>query len=233
MEMLEVSDLKAEIGDKKILDGVSFSMDKGLTFLMGPNGAGKSTLARALAGDPGVRVSGRIFLDGEDITDLAPEERFLKGLYLGYQIPPEIKGVRVRDFMDKVAKKLGIDPDLDSLARGVGLSPGFLSRDLNVGFSGGEKKKLEILQMLAFRPKYAVLDEPDSGVDIDTTKKLGEVLESCKSQCGILVITHTGNLLKFTKPDKVLVLVNGKIVLEGNDSLVREIEERGYSWAME
>ncbi len=231
--MLEIRDLHVTTDEKEIVSGVSLEIGKGLYFLMGPNGAGKSTLARALAGDPSLKVSGSMALDGEDITSLEPEERFKRGLFLGYQIPPEIKGVKVRTFLEKSLKKVNRKLDLEQLARQVGLPVGILERDVNLGFSGGERKKLETMQMLAFKPRYAILDEPDSGIDIDTIRKLGEILESCKKECGILVITHTGNLLKFTKPDKVFILADGKIVARGDHGLVEEIEERGYSWAME
>ncbi len=231
--MLKITNLKAKVNGKEILKGINLEIDKGLYFLMGPNGAGKSTLARALSGDPSLEVNGEITLDNKKISELGPEDRFKLGLFMGYQIPPEIKGVKARTLLEKALEKHGKRVDLDELAKMVGLSPGILERDVNVGFSGGERKKLELLQLLAFKPRYAILDEPDSGVDMDTLRKLGGVLNSCKDACGILVITHTGNLLKFTEPKKVFILANGRIVSEGGPELVSDIEERGYSMVIE
>ncbi len=231
--MLEIIDLKAKVEGKEILNGVNLKFGKGLHFLMGPNGTGKTTLARAISGDPNLQISGRIVLDGEDITDMPPEERFKRGLFLGFQIAPEIKGIRYRDMIEKSLAKIGKKADLDKIAQDNGIPRGLLNREINVGFSGGERKKMEMLQLLAFRPKYAILDEPDSGVDLDSLKVIGNILGSCKSECGMLVITHTGNLLKFATPDKVFILSDGRIVLEGGPEIIKEIENRGYKMVME
>lgn len=227
--MLEIKDLSVSIGNKRVIDNLFLSFGKGLYFLMGPNGVGKSTLVRAIAGDQSLNVSGKIIIDGIDVTSMPPEERFMKGLFTGFQIPPEIKGIHVNELLARVSSKFGVRVDFKSLLPLVGLSDEMMVRDVNVGFSGGEMKKLEMLQMLAFSPRYAVLDEPDSGVDLDTSKVMGQVLLNESRKRGILVITHTGNLARIARPDKVFVMVNGKIVKSGDMEVISNIETNGYS----
>ena len=231
--MLKINNLSVEIEGNSVIESLNLEVDNGIYVLMGPNGAGKSTLSRALAGDDSLKVSGKIILDDVDISNKTPEEKFNLGLFTGFQIPPEIIGVKVKDVLNKVTDRIGRKVDWSELLNIVGLPESMLDRDLNVGFSGGERKKLEILQLLAFSPKYAILDEPDSGVDIDTVRSIGNVLNEQRENMGILIITHTGNLLKFAKPDKVMVLMNGKIVRKGGPELVDEIEKKGYSRVVE
>ncbi len=235
MPVLEVKDLKVSVGDREILKGVSFSLERGrIHALMGPNGSGKSTLAFALAGHPDYRITGgRIILNGEDITALPPHERARKGLFLGFQYPPEVEGVRLREFLRLAAMECR-EPFCefqklyqDALDR---LRMKYLGdRELNVGFSGGEKKRAELLQMLVLRPKVALLDEPDSGVDVDGLRVIAARIEEAARQgTAVLLITHYPRLLEFLPLKKVFVLRDGRIVKEDGPELAWEIERAGY-----
>ena len=239
---LKIQNLNVNIAEKVILSGLSLTVGRGeVVALMGPNGSGKSTLAYTIAGHPAYKVISNkdqvISLDGEDLGDKTPDERARKGLFLALQYPVAISGVTVRGALLAALRARGgkfsalelkkrIEKEADELSIGMEL----LKRGLNEGFSGGEKKKMEILQMRILEPKYAVLDETDSGLDIDALKLIAESASEMakKNKIGILVITHYQRLLEFLKPDRVLVMKMGKIVKEGGVELVEKLEKEGY-----
>jgi Fe-S cluster assembly ATP-binding protein len=242
--MLEIKDLYVEFGGKEILKGLSLKLEKGkIHALMGPNGSGKTTLAHVLMGDPRYKISkGKILLDGIDITGLAPNERALLGLFLSFQAPVEIEGVKLSVFLRQAYNSLNknklsileFKELLEKKAEELKIPKEFLSRYLNKGFSGGEKKKAEILQLLVLNPKIAVLDETDSGLDIDSLNLVASGINSFMDKNKtILLITHYKRILEQVKPDKVSIMINGKIVSHGSDELVNKLEEKGYGWLKE
>ena len=243
--MLSIKNLHASIGDKEILKGINLEVKAGeIHAIMGPNGAGKSTLASIVAGNENYEVSeGIIELEGEDLSELAPEERAHKGVFLSFQYPVEIPGVSVTNFIktainesrkangkaempaNEMLKLIREKADLLEIDRK------FLSRSLNEGFSGGEKKRNEIFQMAMLEPKLAILDETDSGLDIDALKVVANGVNKLKSsENAVLVITHYQRLLDYIVPDFVHVLYNGKIVKSGGKELALELEAKGYDW---
>ncbi len=243
--LLEVKNLHASVEDREILRGIDLTVGRGeVHAIMGPNGAGKSTLSGVLAGKPGYTVtSGEMLLDGESLMDLSPEERSWKGLFLGFQYPVEIPGV-TNTMMLKSAvaarrKALGL-PELSSaefikLLNSklplVNMDKSFLSRGVNVGFSGGEKKRNEVLQMAVLQPQLAILDETDSGLDVDALRIVGEGVNSLRSSDNsFVVITHYQRLLGYIVPDVIHVLYNGRIIKTAGRELAAEIEKRGYDW---
>ena len=243
--MLSIKNLQASIGDKEILKGINLEIKAGeVHAIMGPNGAGKSTLASIIAGNENYEVTeGEISLDGEDLSDLAPEERAHKGVFLSFQYPVEIPGVSVTNFMrtaineTRKANKLEEMPANEMLkfirekSELLEIDRKFLSRSLNEGFSGGEKKRNEIFQMAMLEPKLAILDETDSGLDIDALRIVANGVNKLKSdKNAIVVITHYQRLLDYIVPDFVHVLYNGKIVKSGGAALAHELEEKGYDW---
>jgi Fe-S cluster assembly ATP-binding protein len=243
--MLSIKNLHASIGDKEILKGINLEVKAGeIHAIMGPNGAGKSTLASIIAGNENYEVTeGEITLDGEDLSDLAPEERAHKGVFLSFQYPVEIPGVSVTNFMrtaiNETRKANGLEemPAKDMLkvirekSELLEIDRKFLSRSLNEGFSGGEKKRNEIFQMAMLEPKLAILDETDSGLDIDALRIVANGVNKLKSdKNAIVVITHYQRLLDYIVPDFVHVLYNGKIVKSGGKELAHELEEKGYDW---
>lgn len=243
--MLSIKNLHASIGDKEILKGINLEVKAGeIHAIMGPNGAGKSTLASIIAGNETYEVTeGEIELDGEDLSDLAPEERAHKGVFLSFQYPVEIPGVSVTNFIrtaiNETRKANGQEemPANEMLkvirekSELLEIDRKFLSRSLNEGFSGGEKKRNEIFQMAMLEPKLAILDETDSGLDIDALRIVANGVNKLKSdKNAIVVITHYQRLLDYIVPDFVHVLLNGKIVKSGDASLALELEERGYDW---
>jgi Fe-S cluster assembly ATP-binding protein len=243
--MLSIKNLHASIGDKEILKGINLEVKAGeIHAIMGPNGAGKSTLASIIAGNENYEVtSGEISLDGEDLSELAPEERAHKGVFLSFQYPVEIPGVSVTNFMrtaiNETRKANGLEemPAKDMLkvirekSELLEIDRKFLSRSLNEGFSGGEKKRNEIFQMAMLEPKLAILDETDSGLDIDALRIVANGVNKLKSdKNAIVVITHYQRLLDYIVPDFVHVLYNGKIVKSGGKELAHELEEKGYDW---
>ncbi len=241
---LEIQDLWVSHEGKTILKGVNLALPLGeVHALMGPNGAGKSTLGKVIAGDPNYQVEkGRILLDGEDITELAPDERARKGLFLAFQYPVEVPGVQVANFLRLALKeRLGEEPPIaDFYARlkaAIELldwDESVLSRYLNEGFSGGEKKKNEVLQLLVLRPRYAILDETDSGLDIDALKVVARGVNSMRGpEFSALVITHYQRLLNYIVPDVVHVMMDGRVVKTGGPELALELERRGYDWLKE
>ncbi|AOW08657.1 Fe-S cluster assembly ATPase SufC [Flavobacterium gilvum] len=243
--MLSIKNLHAAIGDKEILKGINLEVKAGeVHAIMGPNGAGKSTLSAVIAGNENYEVTdGEIFLDGEDLSDLAPEERAHKGVFLSFQYPVEIPGVSVTNFMrtaiNETRKANGQEemPANEMLkvirekSELLEIDRKFLSRSLNEGFSGGEKKRNEIFQMAMLEPKLAILDETDSGLDIDALRIVANGVNKLKSdKNAVIVITHYQRLLDYIVPDFVHVLHNGKIVKSGGAELAHELEEKGYDW---
>ncbi|WP_010522730.1 Fe-S cluster assembly ATPase SufC [Aquimarina agarivorans] len=246
--MLEIKDLHASVEDKEILKGLNLKVNAGeVHAIMGPNGAGKSTLASVVSGKEEYEVtSGTILLDGEDIEELAAEERAHKGIFLSFQYPVEIPGVSVTNFMktaiNETRKARGLEemPARDMLKKIkekselLEIDSKFLSRSLNEGFSGGEKKRNEIFQMAMLEPKVAILDETDSGLDIDALRIVANGVNKLKGKDNaVIVITHYQRLLDYIVPDFVHVLYDGKIVKSGTKDLALELEEKGYDWIKE
>jgi len=241
--MLHVKNLAASIGDAEILKGLDLAVGAGeVHAIMGPNGSGKSTFAHALAGREGYEISGEAVLDGVDLLDLEPEERAAAGVFLGFQYPVEIPGVNnmyfLRTALNSVRRARGDDEisarDFLSVANEamelVEMKEGFLNRSVNAGFSGGEKKRNEILQMAVMQPRLAVLDETDSGLDIDALRVVANGVNSLRGpERSMIVITHYQRLLDYIKPDFVHVLVNGRIVDSGDHTLALHLEEHGYA----
>jgi len=239
---LVVEDLHAEVAGKEILKGVNLTLRSGeLTALMGPNGSGKSTLAYALMGHPKYKVTkGRALLDGQDLLKLSVDQRSRAGLFLGFQYPQEVSGLSLSKFLwtsymqrhtAENADTQGFDRDLKTHLGYLGMDEALLKRSLNEGFSGGEKKRVEVLQMATIRPTFAILDEPDSGLDIDAVRSVGETVAKLhRPDAGILVITHYQRILKYLKPDQVHVMVDGAIALSGGRDLAEELEAKGYDW---
>ena len=246
--MLEIKDVYASVEEKDILKGISLSVNAGeVHAIMGPNGAGKSTLASIIAGKEEFELTkGQITIDGEDITELDAEERAHKGVFLSFQYPVEIPGVSVTNFIktaineNRKAKGLKDMPASEMLkkikekADLLEIDRKFLSRSLNVGFSGGEKKRNEIFQMAMLEPKLAILDETDSGLDIDALKVVANGVNKLKNKDNaVIVITHYQRLLDYIVPDFVHVIMDGKIVKSGTKQLAYELEEKGYDWIKE
>ncbi len=238
-EKLVIKDLRVEVGGKEILKGVNLEVEPGKVHaLMGPNGAGKSCLANTLMGNPKYKITGgKIMLDGEDITLLDPTERARKGLFLSFQYPLEISGVTLSNFLRTAYNSvkgvkmnvLDFHKMLKQKMEDLKIDLGFTKRYLNEGFSGGEKKKAEILQLSVLDPKYAILDECDSGLDVNGIKIVGEGVSKLKGpNKGILIITHYYRILKHITPDAVSVLVDGKVVKTGGKELAIDIEENGF-----
>ena len=241
MAFLEIKDLKVKIEDKEILKGISLNVDKNeVVALMGPNGSGKSTLAYALMGHPRYEITnGKITLNGEDVTDASPDERAKKGLFLSFQYPQEISGASVSNFLRTALNAKRETPisvlDFHKLLQEkmalLKMDKSFAMRYLNEGFSGGEKKRAEILQMAVLQPKIAILDETDSGLDIDALKTVAEGVNSLKGpETGILIITHYQRILNYITPDKVHIVMKGNIIKSGGKELALKVEEKGYDW---
>jgi len=243
--MLEITNLQVRGGTKDILRGINLSVKKGeVHAIMGPNGSGKSTLARALAGHPEIEVTGgSVTYNGNDLIELSPEDRAREGVFMAFQYPVEIPGVNNAYFLKAAInaqrKHRGL-PELDAMefmslvkekAKILHLDPSLMSRPVNEGFSGGEKKRNEIFQMAMLEPKLAVLDETDSGLDIDALKAVAEGVNAMRSpDRAIIVITHYQRLLNYIEPDFVHVLQDGRIVRSGGKDLAVHLEEKGYSW---
>ncbi len=245
--MLEINSLQTRIGDKEILRGLNLTVKAGeVHAIMGPNGAGKSSLAYTLAGRPGYDVTGgSVRFEGADLLALAPEERAQAGLFLGFQYPVEIPGVNnvylLKAALNAARKHRGL-PEVDAFEfltlvrekmRLMQMDESFLSRGVNEGFSGGEKKRNEILQMLVLEPKLALLDETDSGLDIDALKVVANGVNSLRSaDRSVVLVTHYQRLLDYIKPDVVHVLARGRIIKTGGPELALELEARGYDWLL-
>lgn len=241
MNELQVKNLHVEVEGKEILKGVNIEVSKGeVVALMGPNGAGKSSLGYALMGHPGYKVtSGSVAYNGENITQLPPNERARKGLFLSFQYPSEVPGVSMANFLrtainSRRDKKNPIPvgefiKQLREKMKMLKIDESFMHRYLNEGFSGGEKKRAEILQMAMLKPEMAVLDETDSGLDVDSLKVVAEgINELMNKETGVLLITHYQRILNYVKPDRVYVMMDGKVARSGGPELVRQIESSGY-----
>jgi Fe-S cluster assembly ATP-binding protein len=245
--MLKVDNLHASIGDKKVLNGLSLEVKPGeVHAIMGPNGSGKSTLAHVLAGRPGYTIGkGSVTYDGKDLLAMEPEERAHEGVFLGFQYPVEIPGVNnvylLKAAVNAARKHKGL-PEVDAfdflgLVRDkmklMRMDDTFLTRGVNEGFSGGEKKRNEILQMLVLEPRLAILDETDSGLDIDAMKIVAAGVNSLRGpDRSVVLVTHYQRLLDYIVPDHVHVLARGKIVRSGDRTLALELEKRGYDWVL-
>lgn len=239
-QLLNVSALSAGTEDKPILHGIDLAVGTGeCHVLMGPNGAGKSTLGRVVMGDPAYQVtSGTISFDGVDVTGLSADKRSLAGIFLSYQAPVEVPGVPLYSFLRTICQ---MRPELKTTARKfrervgqiadqLDLDQGFLMRELNVGFSGGEKKKIEMLQLLLLRPKLAILDETDSGLDVDALGVVSRGIEAYREECNgaLIVITHNTRILERLSVDCTHVMVQGRMVAEGPASLIDDIDRNGF-----
>ena len=245
--MLEIKDLRTRVGEREVLGGLNLTVNKGeVHAIMGPNGSGKSTLAYTLAGRPGYEVTGgSVTYRGSDLLALAPEERAQEGVFLGFQYPVEIPGVNnvylLKAALNAARKHRGL-PEVDAFEfltlvrekmKVMQMDEAFLSRGVNEGFSGGEKKRNEILQMLVLEPSLALLDETDSGLDIDALKVVAHGVNTLRSpERSIVLVTHYQRLLDYIKPDYVHVLARGRIIKSGGPDLARELEARGYDWVI-
>ena len=243
--MLKIKNLKAGVEEIKILNGIDLSVNAGeVHAIMGPIGSGKSTLSAVIAGNESYEVdSGSIIFEGEDLLDLDPDQRAHKGVFLSFQYPVEIPGISVSNFLkaaiSEKRKQLGMDPITAKELLGkmkekmelLNMKKGYLSRNMNEGFSGGEKKRNEIFQMAMLEPKLAILDETDSGLDIDALKIVANGVNKLKNKDNAtIVITHYQRLLDYIIPDYVHVLHNGRIIKSGGKELALELEEKGYDW---
>ncbi len=240
MSTLKIEDLHVEVEGKEILKGISLEIKSGeVHAIMGPNGSGKTTLSLAIMGHPKYKITrGRILLDGEDITNLETDQKVKKGLFLAFQNPIEISGVKlstllVAEYNRSYGGKESVTQvfsKITNMSRTVGISDSLLNRGVFEGFSGGEKKRVEILQLYILKPKFAILDEPDSGVDVDGLKTISDVIKKVKEEnnTGYLIITHYRRILDYVNADKIHVLYKGKIIASGDMELAKLIDEKGY-----
>jgi Fe-S cluster assembly ATP-binding protein len=246
--MLDIKGLRASVGEKEILKGIDLSVGKGeIHAIMGPNGSGKSTLAQVLAGNPAFEVTGgSVSYEGNDLTGMAPEERAQAGIFLAFQYPIEIPGVSnayfLRSAYNEIRKARGeeeVDPMefvgiVENKLKLVDMNSEMLNRSVNTGFSGGEKKRNEILQLAVLEPKLAILDETDSGLDIDALRTVADGVNKLRSKNrSFVVVTHYQRLLNYIVPDFVHVLSGGRIVKSGDKTLALQLEEKGYDWLIE
>ena len=248
MSMLEISNLTATAGEKDILKGITLNVNAGeVHAIMGPNGSGKSTLAQVLAGHPSYEVTGgTVLFEGEDLLELEPEERAHKGVFLAFQYPIEIPGVSNAYFLRSAYNAMRVarggeevDPMefldvMEEKLRIVEMNEDMLARSVNMGFSGGEKKRNEILQMAVLEPKLAILDETDSGLDIDALRVVAEGVNKLRrDDNATIVVTHYQRMLNYIVPDFVHVLAGGRIIRSGGKELALELEEKGYDWLLQ
>lgn len=239
MSFLEIKNLCVEKDGKEIIKNINLNLEKGKVYaLMGPNGSGKSTLAHILMGSKNYKFSGSVIFNKEDITGASASERAKKGIFLSFQYPTEVPGVTISNFLrtaynavsEKKMNVLEFHNFLRKNAKKLGIGESFLSRFLNLGFSGGEKKKSDILQMLVLNPKFAILDETDSGLDIDSLKTVAEGIKKfINKEKTILIITHYKKMLEYIKPDNIFIMKGGKIVKSGGSELTEELEKKGYA----
>lgn len=237
--LLQINNLYANVGDKPILKGLNLNINKGeIHVIMGPNGAGKSTLANCIFNNPEYKkVNGEIVFEGENINDLSTDKIAQKGVFMSFQSPVEIPGISCTNFLKTAKNKIVNKPvkifefknTIQKYVEELNMNPKLVDRNLNVGFSGGEKKKNEILQMLVLNPKLSILDETDSGLDVDAVRTVSKGIEMYKnSENAVLIITHNMKILENLKVDFVHILIDGKIVKTGDANLAKEIEENGY-----
>ena len=239
-ELLKITNLHANVGEKEILKGLDLTINRGETHvIMGPNGSGKSTTANVILNNPEYKITeGDIFLEGEKINGLKTDEIARKGVFMSFQSPEEIPGISVMNFLKYAKNKTTGEPikvfqlkeEIENNMQELKMNSSYLNRNLNVGFSGGEKKKTEILQMLTLKPKLAILDETDSGLDVDAIKIVSKGIKMFSNEeNSTLIITHGTKILKELDVDYVHILVNGQIVATGTSELAKEIEENGYA----
>lgn len=246
MQGLEIKNLVVSVGGKNVVDGLSLAVPAGeVHAIMGPNGTGKSSLSKAIAGHPDYKIeSGDVLMNGESLVGLPPDEIARKGFFLAFQYPVSIPGVSIANFIraclsarlpeGETINAVEYYKELYSKMDELKMSRSFTSRSVNDGFSGGEKKRCDILQMLMLKPKFAILDETDSGLDIDALRIVSEGVNAARSPgIGMLLITHYHRLLEYIKPDKVHVMSGGKIVKSGGAELAVELEQKGYDWIKE
>lgn len=234
--MLTLKNLSVSIESKKILKNINYTFEPGKVYaIMGPNGSGKSTLASTVMGHPiySVNKTSKIMFEGENITEMEPNERSNKGIFLSFQTPMALTGVTIYQFMRYALTgkmdALKIRQGVQKYAKKLRISEDLLSRSLNDGFSGGEKKKMEVLQAALLDPKLAFFDEIDTGVDVDALRSIAKFIQAMRTpQKTFVIITHYNRILKYLKPDKILVIKNGQIVKEGDYKLAQEIEKKGY-----
>ncbi|HIH18893.1 TPA: Fe-S cluster assembly ATPase SufC [Candidatus Micrarchaeota archaeon] len=240
MALLEIKNLRAFAEDKEIVKGLSLAINPGeVHVIMGQNGSGKSTLLNALAGHPKYRVEGAAAFDGKDLLAMKPHERARAGLFLAFQHPNEVSGVTLSNFLRRAyvarhGKEVSVaefEKILKGKMRDLGMESSFAERGVNEGFSGGEKKRSEILQLAVLEPKVAMLDELDSGLDVDALGKIAETLSSIrKPDTAVIIVTHYARILKNLKADRVHVMRDGQIIASGDGRLALQLEEKGYSW---
>ncbi|MBC2576141.1 Fe-S cluster assembly ATPase SufC [Peptostreptococcus canis] len=239
--LLEIKDLNVKVGEKDILKNVNLVIRKGETHvIMGPNGSGKSTLVNTIMSNPKYEVtSGQIIFEDEDVTDMAADERAKKGIFMSFQHPIEVPGISVENFIrtskssvdNKPVSVLKFNMDLSKRMNELEMKPEYAARYMNYGFSGGEKKKTEILQMQILNPKLAMLDETDSGLDVDAVRIVSQGIKNFKKDDkSLIIITHHKEIIANVVPDYVHVIIDGTIVKEGDASLIKKIEEEGYGW---
>ena len=238
--MLEIQNLHVRVADKEIIKGIDLTINSGeLHAIMGRNGSGKSTLAHVIAGKEGYEIEGDVLYKGESILEMSPDERAIAGIFMSFQYPVVIPGVNNTYFLKaalNAKRKANGQDELDAMdfrekIQLVGMDESYLNRAVNDGFSGGEKKRNEILQLLTLEPQFAILDETDSGLDIDALKVIANGVNQFRSEDrGILAITHYQRLLDYMKPDVVHAMIDGQIVKTGDIELAKELEEKGYSW---
>lgn len=241
-DILEIKNLSVLMNGKKILDDINFNIKRGeVVVIMGPNGAGKSTISNVIMGNPDFKIiKGNIFLNKEDITQMQPEQRARRGIFMSFQSPVEIQGVNMFNFLKtsyNLVKKVSVNISefysmVDEKLKLLKLDSKFKSREFNVGFSGGEKKRIEMLELLLLEPKFAILDEIDSGLDIDGLKIISENIKKLiiKNKMAVILITHHQKILDFINVDKVLILKKGKIVKTGDKKLSLEILKKGFNF---
>ncbi len=238
--MLKIENLDVSVGEKEIIKNLNLNLEKGKVFvLMGPNGSGKSTLANTLMGSSNYNVKGKIMFEGKNITKDSPDKRAKNGIFLSFQSPSEVSGVPIFNFLRQSynsihKKKLSIlefEKLIKEKAKILNFNEEFFERYINEGFSGGEKKKSEILQLLVLNPKLAILDETDSGLDIDSLRAVSNGINKFSNKDNtILIITHYKRILKHLNPDRVLIMDKGSIVLNGGPEIIDKLEEKGYDW---
>ena len=243
MELLSVKNLSVSAGEKEIISGLNLEIGKGeVHVIMGQNGSGKSTLLSAIAGSPKYAVKGSVRFDGKDLLALQPHERARAGVFLGFQSPIEVPGVSLASFLRqayaaRIGKSVSVAEFLrvmDAKAALVGMERSFFERGINEGMSGGERKMSEILQMAVLEPRLAMLDEPDSGLDVDALARVGKAIGKIRGkEMSVLIVTHYARILQGIEPDRVHVMHAGKIVASGDARLVKKIEEKGYSWVLQ
>lgn len=241
-KLLEIKDLNVNVGEKRILKNINLEVNKGeVHVIMGPNGSGKSTLVNTIMSNPKYEIeSGEILFEGEDITEFAADERAKRGIFMSFQSPIEVPGISVENFIrtskaavdDKPVSVLRFNMDLSKKMRDLEMKSEYAARYMNFGFSGGEKKKTEILQMQILNPKLAMLDETDSGLDVDAVRIVADGIEKFKRdpEKSLIIITHHKEIINKIVPDFVHIIIDGNIVKEGDASLIQRIEEEGYGW---